>query len=223
MSTRTKSPVGDNGRAETDFPTNRLPTDPEAPSVAAEPELDPFDEKRLLLAQADPTAAGVEEKRYDVKYRKPPSDAFFMVHSDPAYTITIGTLELTGRDEAFFVDPSLWAALAGEKHFSYRRLHCCVTVAGDVFLWGLRIPDPDKKEQQWVKIPWCAAEDAKSGWVRLYWDESQRKHRVKVAKSQHSVPQWPRESLKELMKLAFSDSLIMSLDHPVLRRLRGEN
>jgi hypothetical protein len=36
------------------------------------------------------------------------------------------------------------------------------------------------------------------------------------------APQWPTESLSDLLRVAFKSRFIESLDHPVLKRLRGE-
>jgi hypothetical protein len=35
-------------------------------------------------------------------------------------------------------------------------------------------------------------------------------------------PQWPDQSFQELLKVGFKDRQIDSLDHPVIRKLRGE-
>jgi hypothetical protein len=35
-------------------------------------------------------------------------------------------------------------------------------------------------------------------------------------------PQWPDMSLQKVLAMAFKDRFIDSLDHPVLKRLRGE-
>jgi hypothetical protein len=35
-------------------------------------------------------------------------------------------------------------------------------------------------------------------------------------------PEWPDVSFQEILKIAFKGRLIEELDHPVLRRLRGE-
>jgi hypothetical protein len=35
-------------------------------------------------------------------------------------------------------------------------------------------------------------------------------------------PEWPELSFQELVNLAFKDKVVDRLDHPVLRRLRGE-
>jgi hypothetical protein len=42
-----------------------------------------------------------------------------------------------------------------------------------------------------------------------------------VAESTMSEPVWPEATYQELIKLAFRDRLISSLDHPVIKRLRG--
>jgi hypothetical protein len=39
---------------------------------------------------------------------------------------------------------------------------------------------------------------------------------------QATEPEWPEVPFGELLRIAFRDRLIESLDHPVLRRLRGE-
>jgi hypothetical protein len=35
-------------------------------------------------------------------------------------------------------------------------------------------------------------------------------------------PNWPELPFKELLRVAFKDKYINSLDHPILRKLRGE-
>jgi hypothetical protein len=42
-----------------------------------------------------------------------------------------------------------------------------------------------------------------------------------VAESAMSEPTWPEVTYQELIRLAFRDRLITTLDHPVIKRLRG--
>ena len=219
MATKEKSRHEGNGLADgTAFDTNRLPTESAERSSAP----DPFSVDRLHLADTDPAAIGVEELLIDVRYKVPPKDSFFRVHPSPDYSVTVGILQLTGRDETYFVIPELWAALATEKTFGRRSLFTCCTMQNEIFLWGVRLPGMDGKQPAWIAIPMEAAKQAKSQWVRLFWDETQGRHRILVAKAQHAEPQWPDKSLSDLLRLAFADSLISDIDHPVLKRLRGE-
>jgi hypothetical protein len=205
-------PTGANGEATQSSP----------PDAAA--RLNPFDVKRLRLAAVDPTTIGVEELLTEVRYKKTPSrDSFFRVHPSPEYTARVGLIELSGRDDYYFVDPQLWVSLAGEKTFGFRQVFTCVTVQAELFLWGCRLPGADGKQPPWVTIPLEAAREAQQRWVRLFWDEGQRKHRILLATAQHTEPQWPTKPLDELLRLAFSDDPILALDHPVLKKLRGES
>ncbi len=46
---------------------------------------------------------------------------------------------------------------------------------------------------------------------------------IRMATGELPGPEWPQESLGELLKIAFKGGkLIDSVDHPVLKRLRGE-
>jgi hypothetical protein len=35
-------------------------------------------------------------------------------------------------------------------------------------------------------------------------------------------PEWPELSFREILKMAFQDAMIDSIDHPAIRRLRGK-
>jgi hypothetical protein len=45
---------------------------------------------------------------------------------------------------------------------------------------------------------------------------------VFVAAGELGEPEWPTAPFSELLRIAFRDRLIDDLNHPVLRRLRGE-
>ncbi len=45
---------------------------------------------------------------------------------------------------------------------------------------------------------------------------------VLEARGQFPDPVWPEVTLEKLLELAFKDRFIDNLDHPVLKRLRGE-
>ncbi len=45
---------------------------------------------------------------------------------------------------------------------------------------------------------------------------------VNVAQGVIPEPNWPDKSLSELLQLCFQTRLIDSIDHPILKRLRGQ-
>ncbi len=203
-------------------PLNGAPAD--FPFGANAPDApDPFDVERLRVHADDDAALGVRELLVSVRFARPSREAFFRVHPGPDYRCNAGLVELKDADgETFWVDPALWPHLAEEPTFGRRLVVTAVNRQGCPFLWGLRLPGPDGKTPDWVSVPLEAAKAAESRWVKLFWDMSQRRHRVKVSDYLADEPAWPAQTFPELLKLAFKDQVISSLDHPVLKRLRGE-
>src|SRR5262249_9321710 len=100
--------------------TNGQP--PTQPAGSPGPEnLDPFDPARLRLAQDFTASAGVREVLLSVKYGKPSKESFFRVHPSEEYRIQCGVIELKEDDSTtYWVDPSLWPAMADQPTFSPR-------------------------------------------------------------------------------------------------------
>ena len=212
---RNGTPAGHDPATAFPFGANASHADPGAP--------DPFDVGRLRLPADDESALGVRELIVSIPYRKPSKEQFVRVHRDPAYRCTGGLIELKDDDsESYWVDPTLWPHLADEPTFGRRLVVTAITRQGAPFLWGLRLPGNDGKTPDWVTIPLEAAKAAETRWTKLYWDQSQRRHRIKVSEHLDDEPQWPEQTFPELLRLAFKDRAVTTLDHPILKRLRGE-
>ena len=213
-----QNPNGVHFQAALEFPSigSSLGTNPGAP--------DPFDVARLRLEPDDDAALGVRELLVTVPYRKPSKEQFVRVHRDAAYRCTGGLIELKDDDsESYWVDPALWPYLADEPTFGKRLVLTAITRQGSLFLWGLRLPGTDGKMPDWVTIPLEAAKNAETRWTKIFWDQSQRKHRIKVSEHIADEPNWPEHPFPELLRLAFKDRVVSTLDHPILMRLRGEH
>ena len=72
-----------------------------------------------------------------------------------------------------------------------------------------------------MRAPQEAVRLAKDKWVRISWNELTKQHDVATCESA-AEPEWPDMPFKSLLELAFKDYVIGRLDHPVLKRLRGE-
>ncbi len=62
-----------------------------------------------------------------------------------------------------------------------------------------------------------------SKWVRVKANLSLGAYDIWEASSTIPDPQWPEESFQELLRLAFKDRYVNSLDHPIVKRLRGQS
>ena len=184
---------------------------------------DPFDFDRLRLQDSDPGLA-VRELVVDIPFRKPSKETFFRVHPGAEYRVNGGLIELKEEDSDYYwVDPALWPQLAEEPTFSRRQVVTCVNLQGCPFLWGCRLPGPDGKVASWVSVPLEAAKAAETHWTKLYRDQSQRRHRIRVSDGLTAEPVFPDLTLPEMLRLAFRDRVISTPDHPVLKKLWGKS
>jgi hypothetical protein len=63
---------------------------------------------------------------------------------------------------------------------------------------------------------------AATKWVRVAANKNLGAYEVFEAMGTWGEPTWNLPSFQEVLRIAFKDRFIKALDHPVLRRLRGE-
>jgi len=131
-------------------------------------------------------------------------------------------VDLKEDREVYLVDPSLWPELAGEATFSPRALFTAANRQGVLFVWPLRLPGPDGKSDKWCDTALEAASRASGSWVRVVANMNLGAYDVYETQAQWPEPQWPTQSFSDLLRVAFKGKFIDSLEHPVLKRLRGE-
>jgi hypothetical protein len=183
-----------------------------------------FSLESLRLTQDFATAANVEPVLKTVPVRKPSSEWWVRVHPDPAYEILTCVIELKEEENrgTYLVAPSLWSALADETAFSSRFLFLAINTQRIPFIWPVRPPNPDRKDDTWNRSALDAAHEARSKWVRVKANMTLRAYEFVVAREQMIEPRWPKKSFQEIIDIGFRDCLIRDLSHPVLRQLRGE-
>ncbi len=187
---------------------------PEQPRTAI------FDPARLRLSQDFSANVGVKKALITVPVRKPNRQEFVRVNPDPEYGLQTAILEIKEEREVYLVGPSLWPEMPGE--IVPTQLHTAVNRQGVVFLWPIRLPGEDGRQMEWHRSLFQAAEMATKGWVKVQANMSLGAYEVFEATGNLPEPEWPNKTLEELLEIAFKDRFIANPDHPVLRRLRGE-
>jgi hypothetical protein len=183
-------------------------------------EADEWDLDSLRVSQDYAAGLGVEQVITDVPACKPKKGQWVRTHPHPDYQIETLILELEEERELYLIAPSLHSALITEPTVSRRLLITSITKQGRIFLWPIKLPAPDGKSNIWHDTAMEAARRAGSSWVRIAADMSFGTYRVWEAKAALEEPKWPSLSFKEILKLAFADRRITSLDHPVVKGLR---
>lgn len=186
----------------------------------ARSEATDFDISKLRLPQDFAANAGVKKAILTVPVRKPDRQWFVRVHPDPAYQLEALVLELKDDREIYFVHPTLGHDLSGEV--VHVVLFTAITRQGDPFLWPVRLPAKDGRQLEWHRSAAEAAKMAMKKWIRVQANMGLQAYEVSVATGNLPEPEWPKKTLQELLEIAFKDHLIKTLNHVVLKQLRGD-
>jgi hypothetical protein len=180
---------------------------------------DPFDLSNLRLSQSFTETAGVKKLTTTVPVRKPSPQDWVRVHPDPEMRDNFPLIELKDEREEYVLAGSLLSELTGE--FVSKTLYVCINRQGVLSLWPVRLPDPDGREMDWHRSARDAAEMAMTEWVRVKSNKSLGAYEVFKSQGTLSEPVWPDLDFQQIIRIAFRDRLITTLDHPVIKRLRG--
>lgn len=191
------------------------------PDPVPTPQADPFaDLGKLRLSQDFAATVGVKKLLTTVPVRKPTGQEFIRVHTDEAYRLQTVVLELKDERETYLVAPELWGELPGE--LKPVALFTAVNRQGVVFLWPVKLPGDDGRVDEWNRSALEAADHAATRWVRVKANMSLGAYEIFEASGDLPDPQWPDSDFTALLRTAFKVRYIDSMEHPVIRRLRGE-
>jgi len=180
---------------------------------------DPFDIASLRLNPSFVETAGVKKLVTTIPVRKPSPQDFVRVHPAPNYRENFAMIDLRDDREEFLVHPAILPELTSEVTF--KTVFTTVNRQGVVSLWPIRLPAPDDRKTEWPRSAREAAELAMTRWVRLKANMSLGAYEITVAESVMADPVWPELAYAELVQIAFRGRIITTLDHAVIKRLRG--
>jgi len=187
---------------------------------------DPFaDLSKLRLGQNFVELAGAKKLLTTVWVRKPDKQEYVRTHPEPEFRMDCAIIELKEDRENYLVMPGVAAAVVNEV----KPVMLCTTISrqGVVFLWPVPLTPLDgaggrRKVLESHRTQQEAAARAIGGWIRMVWSMSVGAYEIFEGPSGTPDPVWPEHSFQDLLRVGFKDKIIQSLDHPVLKRLRGE-
>jgi hypothetical protein len=181
---------------------------------------DSFDLDKLRLSQDFAANLGVKKALLTVPVRKPNRQEFIRVHPHEDWQLETVILELKEERETYLVDRNLWGHLPGD--LIPKILYAVINRQGVLTLWPIRLPGEDGRHDEWNRSALQAAEMAQKRWIRVAANMSLGAYDVYEATATIPEPEWPDTTFQEILRVAFKDRFISSLDHPVVRRLLGE-
>lgn len=213
-------PATSSPNATGNAPGGTVPPPPQDSPPAGSP--DPFDPAALRLSQDFGANLGIKKALLTVPVRKPGNEWWVRVHPAAEYQLQTAVLDLKEDNEVYLVDRSLWPELASEPTFSPRALFTAMTRQGVLFLWPVRLPRADGRIDAWSESALEAATMAQSIWCRVAANMQLGAYEVNQASCPDPAPSWPAMPFKELLRVAFKGRFVDTLNHPALRKLRGE-
>lgn len=181
---------------------------------------DPFDPARFATRQTVAGEPGITRHLATCPVRKPHKQEFFRLHPGAEYQLKAHILELKLEGETYLVLPEVAAAVPGETQLVTLRL--AVSRQGSVFLWAVREPSLDGRQDSWGQSRQAAVALAETKWVRMTPQMAAQAYDVVSADGVLQEPTWPDKPMRDLLALAFGDRfIIQDAHHPVLQRLLG--
>ena len=180
-----------------------------------------FDPSSLRLSQNFSEYGGVKKLLTNIPVRKPLKQDFVRVCRDPAFRLETMVLELKEDNETYLVAQDLWSEL--ENELVAKVLFLAISRQNVLFLWPVRLPNPDGRHDSWNTSAIEAAKLAEDDWVRVASNMHLQAYEVSQSVGLIAEPIWPSIDFEKILEIAFKGRYIADLQHPTLRRLRGES
>ena len=180
-----------------------------------------WDLNALRLDQNFDSIIGAQPVIATVSVRKPHAQEWFRVHPDDNWRLPTTILQMKEDRESYLIDPPLRSQLWQE----IQPILLCTVVSrqDELFLWPVRLPKSDGKTDRFIDTDLAAVKVAERNWTRRYWVPELKNHKILIATNLADNPSWPTEvDFQKIIQIAFKDRFINDLNHPVLRKLRGE-
>ena len=181
---------------------------------------DPLKPENLRLDQSELDQPAVKPELTALPVRRPGKFEFVQVHPDPAYRLGPVCFIALGRDDYYIVPPNFRKNLKAREYW-IGQIFLATNRLEKPFLWIVKLQNPAGRTSDWYTSDLECAERAMRNWVQVIADQDAGIYTVAVAEDDLEAPEFPSQSMEDLIKLAFKRRTVDSLDHPVFKQLRG--
>jgi hypothetical protein len=149
----------------------------------------------------------------------PSPTTWFRINDRPDYRGQFLVLNLDGT--YYLVAPHLRLEVL-EHDIQRAEVYVGITREGGIFLWPIPFADFGTRFDDWPASALHATACAMKAWVRVIPRRELEQYVVLTSQSgNYPDPQWPSSTLHDLILRAFNGRIIDSVDHPIVRMLKG--
>ncbi len=183
---------------------------------------DPFDPMNLGISTDYAAAINTQASTKPIELRKPNEQEFFRTspHKHPRLIVG-GIIDKQDMSKLYVVLPSLLdeVRVRFPKHLRIHELVLTQTQAGAVMLWG--VPQGEDRGGSWNSTKRDACHKGESRWTNM--SSGRGQYDVTTIDNPREVDWASFPPMSEILRQALSEGrLIDSMDHPLLKKLRGE-
>ena len=154
-----------------------------------------------------------------IEVRKPKPQEWFRTHSHPGMFREMFVIENSSGD-FYAVDPAIASEFSDVVREAY--VTAAINDEGALFLWVIPKPKADGSGAQLYDSNLEDLSLSRGKWIRRQWDRGSKSYKVDEATTEKE-PAWPENcNFEDWMDRGFKNRFIDDVDHPILRRARGE-
>jgi hypothetical protein len=200
---------------------SQLPTPEHENSDPTSQTTSKFDPKRYRKSQAHKAEEAISsgrKKQTVIPVRKPSKKQFVHAHPSPDFRADgMPTITDENSGDVYLIDADLDLPADIENKIDTVNLVTAITADGSLFLWFYK-----NSTNSWSESARIAVREASESWVRVIPDKSSNGYLLESPLVEPPDPVWPPLSFQEILETAFGARFIDSLDHPLIKRLRGD-
>jgi hypothetical protein len=196
--------------------TSKSKSEPE-PESSSESELD----LESYRVDQDFTAhIQTVKKVLSIPVQRPDKQDWICIHPDKHWRIAVNLLDDKINRRVYLVSRNLVPEVTSD--LQPKLLVAYATRRGSYGLWPIRLAGERGDLDSYNESAHAIVMQYAGQWIRVLTNQVDKMYEVlETAKIELPAPKWP-ESFQFIFKLAFRNRVVNSLDHPVLRSLRGE-
>src|SRR5262245_45221702 len=189
------------------------------PSIGHSPELDL---EQFRIDQDFASHIQTRKAAVSVSVRRPDRQHWVYVHPERDWRASVAVLEDKANQRTYVVVPEIVPEVTSD--LVPKLLVAYATRQGNTSLWPIRMPDENGRLDTYNESALSIIEQYSGQWIRVLPNQIDRCYDVlAMPPIEQPSPKWPEGGFKQLFSLAFKNRVIGTINHPVLRALRGES